>query len=64
MSVEPPEIVETDNPKVWCDGGGVLGHPRVYYDLSAHGAVDCGYCDRRFVWLGYKGADGRSGSSE
>lgn len=64
MSVDPPEVVETDSPKVWCDGGGGLGHPRVYYDLSAHGAVDCGYCDRRFVWLGYKGADGRSGSPE
>ena len=54
MPVEPPEIIETDSPKVMCDGGGgALGHPRVFYDLSAHGWVDCGYCDRRFIWTGF-----------
>jgi uncharacterized Zn-finger protein len=57
MPIDPPETIETDSPKVHCDGdGGALGHPRVYYDLHTTGAVDCGYCDRRFVWTGFKGA--------
>ena len=55
MPVEQPETVETDSPKVSCDGGGALGHPRVFYDLHARGFADCGYCDRRFIWKGFKG---------
>jgi NADH dehydrogenase (ubiquinone) Fe-S protein 6 len=34
---------------VFCDGGGVLGHPRVFINLTAAGWKDCGYCGRRFV---------------
>lgn len=57
MTIEPPEIIESDDAKVACDGGGgALGHPRVYYDLHHHGFVDCGYCDRRFVWTGHPAA--------
>jgi len=64
MTIEPPEVIETDSPKVHCDGGGgALGHPRVYYDLHAHGAVDCGYCDRRFVWTGFKGEKAEGGAA-
>ena len=59
MPIDPPEIVETDSPKVHCDGdGGALGHPRVWYDLHAHGVAECGYCDRRFVWTGFEGRAG------
>jgi uncharacterized Zn-finger protein len=58
MPIEPPEIIESDSPKVACDGGGVLGHPLVYYDLTAHGQIDCGYCDRRFIWTGFKHGKG------
>jgi uncharacterized Zn-finger protein len=48
--IPPSEIIETDSTTVSCDGGGgALGHPRVYLNLGADGAVDCGYCDRRFV---------------
>ena len=58
MPIDPPEIVETDEPKIACDGGGgALGHPKVYYDLSGEGFADCGYCDRRFVWTGFEGRD-------
>ena len=61
---DPPEIIETDSPKVQCDGGGPLGHPRVYYDLRARGMVECGYCDRRFVWTGYRGAKPDGGHAQ
>jgi uncharacterized Zn-finger protein len=44
----PPEIVEVDRLVVACDGGGALGHPRVYLNLT-DGVAECGYCDRRFV---------------
>jgi uncharacterized Zn-finger protein len=50
--VEPPEVVVVDSHRVWCDGpegGGPLGHPRVYLEMGAQGFVECGYCDRRFV---------------
>ena len=30
-------------------GGGALGHPLVYLNLETNGAIDCPYCDRRFV---------------
>jgi uncharacterized Zn-finger protein len=33
-----------------CDGGGgALGHPKVYLNLSAEGQVECPYCSRLFV---------------
>ena len=51
-STNPPEIVEVDAhaETVGCDGGGgALGHPMVYYSFGTKGAVDCGYCGRRFV---------------
>jgi uncharacterized Zn-finger protein len=47
---QPPEIIEVDTKTVSCDGGeGVLGHPRIYMNLSVEGKADCGYCDRQFV---------------
>ncbi len=49
MSVEAPEIVETDNSRVACDGGGALGHPRVYLEMGDESSVECPYCDKRFV---------------
>ncbi|MDI9350037.1 MAG: zinc-finger domain-containing protein [Candidatus Symbiobacter sp.] len=33
-----------------CDGGGgVMGHPKIYLDLSHSGRVDCPYCGRHFI---------------
>ena len=46
---DPPEVVEADDEIVACDGGGALGHPRVWLNLEGKGAIDCPYCDRRFV---------------
>ena len=48
--MEPVEIVETDNPKVACEGdGGALGHPRVFLNMGDKSEIDCPYCGRRFV---------------
>lgn len=45
----PPETLEADGEVVACDGGGVLGHPKVWLNMRGKGFVDCPYCDRRFV---------------
>jgi uncharacterized Zn-finger protein len=45
---DAPETVEVDSTRVACDGGGALGHPRVFLTL-VDGVAECGYCDRRFV---------------
>ncbi|MFC3712331.1 zinc-finger domain-containing protein [Sphingoaurantiacus capsulatus] len=48
-----PETLYVDTARVACDGDeGPLGHPRVWLQIDATGAVDCGYCDRRFVLSG------------
>ncbi len=47
--MEPVETVTVDNRPVVCDGGGALGHPRVFLNMGGDGAVDCPYCGRRYV---------------
>lgn len=48
---ESLEVVFTDQMRVACDGpGGASGHPRTFYSLGDHGYVECGYCDRIFVY--------------
>jgi uncharacterized Zn-finger protein len=50
MPVEAPEVVETENTRVACDGGGgALGHPKVYLEMGDENFVECPYCDKRFV---------------
>ena len=50
MAVEAPEIIEVDTSRVSCDGiGGALGHPRVFLEMGDESAVECPYCDKRFV---------------
>ena len=49
IQVSPPEEIVVSAKRVACDGGGPLGHPRVYLDMGAENFVECGYCDRRFV---------------
>ena len=45
-----PEVVETKDRRVSCDGGGgALGHPKVYMDMGQDSSVECKYCDRMFV---------------
>ena len=60
MAIDPPEIIEVEETVVACNGGGgALGHPRVFLNLESHGAIDCPYCDRRFVLK--EGAAGGAG---
>ena len=47
--VEPEEIF-VDAPSVACDGGGVLGHPRVWLAIPATGRIECPYCGRIFIY--------------
>jgi uncharacterized Zn-finger protein len=50
MPVDAPEIIETDQTRVACDGGGgALGHPKVYLEMGDENFVECPYCDKRFV---------------
>ena len=56
--IEPPEILEVDSEVVACDGGGALGHPRVFLNMEGRGQVDCPYCDRRFVLKAGAGGPG------
>jgi uncharacterized Zn-finger protein len=58
MSAQPPpEIFRVSTVQVACDGSGeieaALGHPRVFMRIDPElGFVECGYCDRRFVYVG------------
>ena len=49
MSIEAPETVVVNRTRVACDGGGALGHPKIYLEMGDENFVACGYCDRRFV---------------
>jgi uncharacterized Zn-finger protein len=48
-AIPAPEVIEVESTRVMCDGGGALGHPRVFLEMGDEGFVECGYCDRRFV---------------
>ena len=56
--MQAPETLRVTSRRVVCDGasdipgGAALGHPRTWLEIDATGAVDCGYCDRRFVLIG------------
>lgn len=51
MATPHPEIilVEQDAHNIACNGGGALGHPKVYYTFDGRNEVTCGYCDRLFT---------------
>jgi uncharacterized Zn-finger protein len=50
MAVGERETFYVDQPVVACDnGGGALGHPRVYLNITTAGLVDCPYCGRRYI---------------
>jgi NADH dehydrogenase (ubiquinone) Fe-S protein 6 len=50
-----PETITVKTRRVQCDGANdipgaaALGHPRVWLEIDETGAVECGYCDRRFI---------------
>ena len=51
--VDNPEVILVTTKKIACDGGGgALGHPKVWYDMSEADRVECKYCDRLFVLKG------------
>ena len=41
--------ISVTTKRVYCDGGGALGHPGVYLNIDDHGSVVCPYCSRTFV---------------
>jgi len=48
--MQPFETIYVSETIVACNGGGgALGHPLVYLNLSAEGKVECPYCSRLFV---------------
>ncbi len=57
--MQPFETIEVETMVVACNGGGgPLGHPRVYLNLSGEGKVECPYCSRLFVLRGKSAATG------
>jgi uncharacterized Zn-finger protein len=51
--VDNPEKIVVTTTKIACDGGGgALGHPKVWYDMSENDWVECKYCDRLYVLKG------------
>ncbi len=48
-TTEPPETEEVTALNVACDGGGALGHPKVFLSLDGTGEVECPYCDKKFT---------------
>ncbi|WP_413718057.1 zinc-finger domain-containing protein [Silicimonas sp. MF1-12-2] len=48
----PPETETVTAHRIACDGGeGALGHPRVWLSIDPEkGWVECGYCDKRYVY--------------
>jgi uncharacterized Zn-finger protein len=47
---ERSETFHVDDATVACDGGGgALGHPRVYLNITTGGMIDCPYCSRRYI---------------
>jgi len=51
VATEPPEIIYVASRRVACDGGlGALGHPRVYLEMGEEDRVECGYCDRLYIY--------------
>jgi len=53
-----PEIFHVSEHlhQIACDGGGALGHPKVYYSFDGQDQVVCGYCDRLFTKKNVVGA--------
>ena len=58
MKEKHPEIflVPESQYQVSCDGGGALGHPKVYYTFDGDEEVTCRYCDRLFTKTPRSGA--------
>ena len=54
--MQPFEIIYVDSSVAACNGGGgPLGHPKVYLNLSADGQVECPYCSRLYIHQSKRG---------
>ncbi len=49
QAIHGHEAVETETDPAACDGGGRLGHPRVFLALGDAGEAVCPYCSRHFI---------------
>jgi len=59
--MQPFETIYIDTMVAACNGGGgPLGHPKVYLNLSAEGKVECPYCSRLFIHRSHKPAEAHS----
>lgn len=54
---ESPKTIEANLKTVACDGGGTLGHPKVYLEMGDRSEITCPYCSRHFVLKKGEGAD-------
>ncbi len=48
--MKKPEIVQSKNRDVSCDGGNLDGHPVVYLKIGQNDHVVCPYCSRKFIF--------------
>jgi uncharacterized Zn-finger protein len=63
--MQPFETIYIETTVAACNGGGgPLGHPKVYLNLSAEGQVECPYCSRRFIQRSRKPGDKAHSSVE
>jgi len=61
--MQPFEVIYVSTEVVACNGGGgALGHPRVFLNLSAEGKIECPYCSRLYVHESKHGQPLASGS--
>lgn|GEM_PF-298418 len=61
--MQPFEVIYVSTEVVACNGGGgALGHPRVFLNLSAEGRIECPYCSRLYVHESKRGQPLASGS--
>ncbi|MCE9523938.1 MAG: zinc-finger domain-containing protein [Alphaproteobacteria bacterium] len=49
MTTPALEVITVQKRRISCDGGGALGHPRVFLEMGQDNQVECPYCDRKFV---------------
>ncbi len=43
-----PKVEIVTKTRIACDGGGSLGHPKVWMDMAQDTEVICKYCDKVF----------------
>ena len=49
--MQPIETIYVDEHDIACDGGGTLGHPKIYLHLEeVKGEKDCPYCGCKFIY--------------